>query len=222
MAKPFDQYRHFVRWFCLVFALVILSGGFAGPVRAADETLDAFLQRLTAQSASVSSFQCDFRQERHLAIFAKPVIFTGLLAMVRPDRLRWEFTDPIPSTLIFAGDRGMRCGGTAVPQQFDLAADPVMGTVARQLRAWVGGDYGSLGDLYRMELLDGPGLLLFPLDPAMAGFMESIRVAFDVDTLRPVQVRISEQGGDYTLLVFADYQLNISLDDSRFAGCGDQ
>ena len=59
--------------------------------------LDGFLRKLEREAATIDSFSCSFTQVRHLAIFPSPVKFSGSLVLVKPDRLRWEFREPIPS-----------------------------------------------------------------------------------------------------------------------------
>ena len=112
--------------FSLVVFLTVLCF-FPAAALAAPE-LDKFFQEIQAASAQVQSFSSEFVQERRLALFTDPVIFHGKLTVIRPDRLRWEFTAPVPSALIFDGKKGIRCNDKAPPAHFDLGTDPVMRT----------------------------------------------------------------------------------------------
>ena len=72
------------------------------PVFAEDNgKLSSFIHDVEAKAATVKTLTCTLKQERHLAIFARPVIFRGRMALEKPDKLRWEFTSPIASVLIF-------------------------------------------------------------------------------------------------------------------------
>lgn len=108
-----------------------------------------------------------FTQEKQLAMFDAPVKFRGRLAMEPPDRLRWEFTSPIPSALIFNGSSGLRCSDGAEPAHFSLKDDPVMKVVAEQLWLWLGGDYSSLENRYLLEKKGEASLLVTPLQKRM-------------------------------------------------------
>lgn len=183
------------------------------------ETLNDFLARVEARAAGVRSFTCDFRQERKLAIFAKPVVFSGKLYLARPDRLRWEFTKPIASLLILDGKIGRRCGEGSPASEFNLDRDPVMRLVTGQLKTWTSGAYRDLQGDFTLELATGPALVLKPRKEGLASFLKRIVVLFDPDSLQPVRVEIHEEGGDRTLISFSGYQLNQELAAELFSAC---
>ncbi|MBW1939470.1 MAG: outer membrane lipoprotein carrier protein LolA, partial [Deltaproteobacteria bacterium] len=121
------------------------------PVFAKDNgKLSLFIHDIEARAATVKTLSCILKQERHLAIFARPVIFRGRMALEKPDKLRWEFTSPIPSVLIFNGAEGLKCSGNSEPQRFNLLTDPVMQMVSKQIWTWVNGSYATLQEQYRM------------------------------------------------------------------------
>ncbi len=188
-----------------------------------DKDLPALLKVLEAKAAEVRTLTCNLKQERHLAIFSQPVVFRGRLALARPDKLRWEFSSPIHSVLIFNGTHGIRCRGESDPLRFDLNADPVMQMVSRQIWTWMDGAYSSLRKSYRIAALDpGPGLVIFPKDKKLAGVISRIEISFHPDFLQPTRVEIQEQGKDYTVITFSDHVLNRSIDESLFIQCSSQ
>jgi outer membrane lipoprotein-sorting protein len=183
--------------------------------------MDQFFQEIQAASARVQSFTSEFVQERRLAIFTAPVIFHGKLTVIRPDRLRWEFTSPVPSALIFNGKMGMRCNDKAPPTYFDLGSDPIMRTVAEQLWLWLGGDYSKLSDKFNMSSQDN-SLIITPQEKATAEYVGTITITFDTISKQPAQVLIAEPGGDSTLMRFNSYVLNESIPESLFSSCAAQ
>lgn len=193
----------------------------AQPVLAAEsEELSSFLAEIQAASDQVRSFSSQFIQERRLALFAEPVIFHGSLTVVRPDRLRWEFTSPIPSVLIFRGEQGIRCNDKAPPAHFDLGNDPIMRTVAEQLWLWLGGDYSRLNVLYRMEKSGDSSLRITPKEQAMLDYISSITITFSKTSRQPEKVEIVDPGGDTTIMSFHSYVLNGNVSDALFSSCG--
>ena len=191
------------------------------PVFAEDNgKLSSFIHDVEARAATVKTLTCILKQERHLAIFARPVIFQGRMALEKPDKLRWEFTSPIASVLIFNGAKGLKCSGNSEPQRFNLATDPVMQMVSKQIWTWVNGSYATLQEQYRMVLLEqGPCLVLTANDPKIARAISSVKISFNPDSLQPTTVRIQEPGGDHTVISFSDFILNQSLDRSLFTKC---
>jgi outer membrane lipoprotein-sorting protein len=191
------------------------------PVFAEDNgKLLSFIHDVEAKAATVKTLTCTLKQERHLAIFARPVIFQGRMALEKPDKLRWEFTNPIASVLIFNGTKGLKCSGNSEPQRFNLATDPIMQMVSKQIWTWVNGSYATLQEQYHMILLEqGPCLVLTSNDPKIARAISSVKISFNPDSLQPTTVRIQEPGGDHTVISFNDFVLNQLLDQSLFTRC---
>ena len=184
------------------------------------EELQDFLKEIQAASDEVRSFSSGFVQERKLSLFTEPVTFHGSLTVVRPDRLRWEFPSPVPSVLIFSGERGMRCNADAPPVSFDLGSDPIMRSVAEQLWLWLGGDYSRLDVLYRMEKTGPNTLTITPKEEGVAKFISAIAITFNKANRQPEKVEIAEPGGDSTTINFQSYVLNSSTPDILFTVCG--
>ncbi|PXF54481.1 MAG: outer membrane lipoprotein carrier protein LolA [Deltaproteobacteria bacterium] len=192
----------------------------APPVFAQDNSrLSSFIHDVEAKAATVKTLTCTLKQERHLAIFARPVIFQGRMALEKPDKLRWEFTSPIASVLIFNGTKGLKCSGNSEPQRFNLATDPIMQMVSKQIWTWVNGSYATLQEQYRMVFEPGPCLVLTANDPKMARAISSVKISFNPDSLQPTTVRIQEPGGDHTVISFSDFILNQPLNQSLFTRC---
>lgn len=197
----------------LLAALCFLPG-----LSLAAPEMDKFFQEIQAASAQVQSFSSQFVQERRLALFAEPVLFHGKLTVVRPDRLRWEFTAPVPSALIFNGKQGMRCHDKGPPVYFDLGSDPIMRTVAEQLWLWLGGDYSKLNEKYHMASQD-TSLIITPKEQATAEYIGAVTITFNAATKQPEKVLIVEPGGDSTLISFTSYELNGSVPEILFSQC---
>lgn len=198
----------------MMMLLALGQGGTAG----ADEGTAVLLGEIRQATASVTAFRSQFVQERRLSLFAEPVIFHGSLTVVRPDQLRWEFTKPVPSALIFNGRSGLRCNDQAPPSRFDLDTDPIMRTVAEQLWLWLGGDYSKLGDGYQLQS-EGDSLIIRPKDEKTREYVEKITITFNRHTLQPERVAIDEPGGDATLLRFTATDQDGDVDPALFTRC---
>lgn len=202
--------------FCCI---VIAPGPFSAVAEESRLDLEDFLRRVEENSASISSFSCDFTQVRHLTIFPKPVKFSGRLSLAKPDKLRWEFVEPLPSVLVLNGKKGLKCSEGGPVREFDLDLDPVMRLVAGQLWAWTSGSYRDLKDDFDFELLPGPVLVFSPITNGAGSFISKIRVVFDPDFLQPLSVEIGEPGGDRTVISFSGYKRNIALQTTLFTEC---
>ena len=204
----------------LLWCILLVVGSSRPLIAAESEDLSGFLSEIQTASEKVRSFSSEFVQERRLALFAEPVIFHGSLTVVRPDRLRWEFTAPLPSVLIFRGEQGIRCNDKAPPAHFDLGTDPIMRTVAEQLWLWLGGDYSRLNALYLMEKSGPSALRITPKNQAMLDYISSVTITFNTISRQPEKVEIADPGGDTTIISFTSYVLNGNSPEVLFTRCG--
>ena len=182
------------------------------------EPLDQLLQQVEEKASGTKTVQCSFLQERILTIFSKPVLFRGKMLLSRPDKLRWETIEPIPSALVFSGDMGLRCNDDVPPVRFDLQTDPVMKMVAEQIWTWADGDYERLRNKFNIKLIEEHTIELVPASPT-GQVIQSIKVSFGQETLQPITVEVLENGGDSTRIRFSDYHLNQPVADAWFTTC---
>lgn len=187
-----------------------------------DRELQSFLEKVRSRSDKIKTLSCKLIQERHLALFSKPVIFEGRLAVVRPRKLRWQFTTPVPSLLLLDDEKGLRCNDDTPPVRFDLQTDPIMRMVAEQLWTWLDNDYTKLDQQYRLTLSNDSSLLIEPKETTVAEVIAAIRISFHPENLQPERVEITEPGGDRTIITFRDFQLDLPLADSLFNQCSDE
>ena len=206
-------------WGCFVVSALLFALNISVVLAAEQDELEDFLKNLQNASDQVSSFSSEFVQEKHLSLFSQPVIFTGKLVIVRPDRLRWEFTSPIPSVLLFNGDQGTRCNDRQQPEHFQLSSDPIMKTVAEQLWLWLGGDYNRLNSLYNLEKEGESTLVIRPRDFQTSEYVTDVSIFFDTRSLQPLLVEIREPGGDLTRILFGATVMNVELPENIFTQC---
>lgn len=202
--------------FLATFALLV----FLSPSAVSSENkLDLLLAEVKSKSLQLNSLSADFIQEKRLALFQNPITFTGKIALVRPNKLRWEFLDPVPSVLIFNENFGQRCVKGSDPQKFDLATDPVMKMVAEQLWTWLDGDYTKLKDDYSLQLVKDLSLDIRPKNKSMQEIIEKITLQFEQHSLQPETIQILEPGGDLTSIKFSNHTLAPTLPETTFRVC---
>jgi len=188
------------------------DGGFSN----ADQLISAVMKR----AGEASSLSCRFVQEKHMSMLAQPVVFTGRMNVRRPDRLRWEFTSPVPSIFIIDGAKIKRCTPSTRPVEFDMNSNPALKQAAVQMLAWVSGNFRGIQGMFSITLAKrGTGLVMEPRDPVCGAGISRITVMFNPDTLRPATVQIDEQGGDWTRISLSGYRINPNLSDNIFESC---
>jgi len=153
----------------LIFLIYWVSFSFLNPISLAsaietDNELDLLIRQIQKKSSSIQAFSCKFNQTRHLAIFSKPVVFSGILTLSKPDKLRWQVTDPIPSVILLNNTKGMRCSGHSKQFSFDLASGPKMHLIYKQFFQWLSGSIDTLHEFYEVKQLSKYRIALMPLN----------------------------------------------------------
>jgi outer membrane lipoprotein-sorting protein len=198
---------------CAIVCLLLFA---SAPLRAAG-TQDEVLARLARNAAGIETLQGRVLQEKRLEMFKDTVTSRGRFAYHRPDRLRWELTDPVVTGFVLTGPTGRRWHGlTGKTEAFRLESDPMMRVVAVQILASVRADFSPLLKEYRISVAsESPvALVLEPLTPNP--FVERVTVTFSKKTEYVESVTVREQGGDQTTFSFTDVEVNRPLPDGTF------
>ncbi len=196
-----------------VLALSLLAA--AAPSGAS--TTDEVLARLARGAAQVESLQAHIVQEKHLEMFQDVVVSKGRLAYRRPDRLRWELTEPVATGFVVAGSSGRRWHGlTGRTEPFELERDPMMKVVAGQLLSWARADFGAMRRDYRIAVVSEAPITL-QLEPLAANaFVARVTMVFSKSGDHVESVTVEEKGGDRTVMRFTDVEVNRPLPDGLF------
>ena len=201
------------RPFAAALALSLL--GAAVPSGAA--TTDEVLARLARDAARVETLQAGIVQEKRLEMFQDTVISRGRFAYRRPDRLRWELTEPVATGFVIAGSSGRRWHGlTGKTEPFDLERDPMMKVVAGQLLGWAHADFDAMRRDYRIVVASEAPVTL-QLEPlATNAFVARVIMVFAQSGNHVESVTVEERGGDRTVMRFTDVEVNLPLPDELF------
>lgn len=188
----------------------------AAPLHAAGPQ-DEVLARLARNAAGIETLQGRVLQEKRLEMFKDTVSSRGRFAYRRPDRLRWELTDPVVTGFVLTGPAGRRWHGlTGKTEAFTLESDPMMRVIAGQILASVRADFSPLQKEYRVSVSsESPvTLLLEPLTPN--AFVEMVTVTFSRKNEYVESVTVREKGGDQTTIGFSEVEVNRPLPDGTF------
>jgi outer membrane lipoprotein-sorting protein len=183
------------------------------------EELQALLNRLETNLGGLKTLQVDFVQEKHLSIFTSVVKSEGRILFERPDKVRFEITQPFRSVLITNGEAVARyeceSGGW---KKLDAGDAPMVLIVTRQISAWLEGRFRDESGTYDISAEAGepPIIVLTPRDEGLRKYISAIRLRLDSAVARVTSVTICEPSGDYTLMTFADESRNAALPANAF------
>jgi hypothetical protein len=181
----------------------------------ADDAVDALFARVARARSSMRTLQGPFTQVRTIGLLATDVRSTGTLALVRPDRLRWELAPPdsvvfwmLPEGLAYRSAQGTG----RVP-----SATPRIGAMLEDLRTLLGGDLSHLRTRWDLRVArdDASGAELAATARTPDAPLKSFQFSLAPDLVRPVRALLVEGRHDRTAIDFGALQVDAPVDDAK-------
>ena len=181
--------------------LLVLALLTASLAHAADAPWD--IERLMQALARVQVGRADFVETKTIAMLDKPVVSSGQLFYVAPDKLEKRTLKPRPESMIIEGNTlVIERGRQNITMQVDSA--PELAGFVNSIRGTLAGDRRALERSFALSL-EGPPqrwlLTLKPLDQRMAAAVASIRIAGVQDDVRSVE--ILQADGDRSVMAIS-------------------
>ena len=87
---------------CLTVLLLVICGNMFSQTgrKLSESERPAFEQKMIDRLKEIKTLQCDFVQEKTSALVKEKAVSKGIMQFQYPSMLRWEYSNPTPSTLI--------------------------------------------------------------------------------------------------------------------------
>jgi outer membrane lipoprotein-sorting protein len=187
---------------CVLLLLLMLPAVLlAGLAQSADARWD--IGQLMQALSKVSVGRADFVETKFIAMLDKPVVSSGQLFYVAPDKLEKRTLKPRPESMIIEGNTLLiERGRQNMTLQVDSA--PELAGFVNSIRGTMAGDRKALERSFALSL-EGPPqrwlLTLKPLDARMAAAVASIRIAGVLDDVKSVE--ILQADGDRSVMAIS-------------------
>ena len=202
-------------WITLVGTLVAASSlHAAGPV-----TLAHVIKQVQEQQKKTATLQADFRQEKELALMAKPEVSSGTFTYSRPSNVLWTYNTPKRVQMVIAG-------GFLTTYYPELAKAERIDVKRFEDRIFkYMGATGAIDELARyfdFTFTNKPADPLYVLDlkpktGAVAKRVQRIKLWIDKKTYLTTKIEYVEGDGDITRYEFSNLRINEPIPASRFA-----
>jgi outer membrane lipoprotein-sorting protein len=202
-------------WITLVGTLVAASSlHAAGPV-----TLAQVIKQVQEQQKKTATLQADFRQEKELALMAKPEVSSGTFTYSRPSNVLWTYDTPKRVQMVIAGG-------------FLTTYYPELGKAERidvkrfedRIFKYMGatGAIDELARYFDFTFTDAKSKSVFVLDltpknRAVSKRVQRIKLWIDKSTYLTSKIEYVEGDGDITRYEFTNVRINESVPPSKFA-----
>ena len=177
------------------------------------------LKRISEHIRLTQTYQADFEQQRHMAMFLDVLKSTGRIYFQMPDKLRWETNNPYVSLLISNGGHVARfVEENKRLRKLDPGMEEMFQQIVEEMTGIMRGDFHALFSGYRILLSQsGTQLLLLPRSKDLQHSIASLEFQLEKQTGRVERVIIREPQKDYIEISFYNVKENPVLDPSVFS-----
>lgn len=192
----------------------------AAPVRAAGPvTLESVVKKIQEQQRKTNTLQAEFRQEKELALLAKPEVSTGTFLYSKPNNVFWSYEAPKKVQMVIAG-------GVMTTYYPDLSKAEKIDVKRFEDRIFkYMGASGAIDELARyfdFTFTDSPSKPTYVLDlkpktRAVGKRVQRIKIWIDKKSYLTSKIEYVEGDGDVTRYEFTSIRVNDPVPQSRFA-----
>jgi outer membrane lipoprotein-sorting protein len=215
-----------------VLALAMLAAvpSFAAPPRGSTpdpsapglsgtQRLQALLDRVRIEQQKLKTLEARFVQHQESSMLAAPEESKGVFSYAAPDRVRWEYQQPSPITVVIQGDQM-----TTWYRDLRRADLVKVGRYSNQVLKYLGasGDMQALLDYFTVKL-SMPGkkgdpyrMALVPRYARISKRLKAMTLWIDSGSYFPTRMEYVEADGDTTSYEFLDLKRNAPIPSDRF------
>jgi outer membrane lipoprotein-sorting protein len=175
-----------------------------------------FEQKMLAQAKQIKRLHCNFVQTKTSVLVAEKAAAKGVLLYQSPYELRWEYTEPTPSTLILNGSNaalidknGKKIGNEKMLKQLGgIIISMINGSGITENKQFSTEIYKVSGS----QIL----VILMPVQKRLKEFYSAIELKIDAKTLLASEIILNEKSGDKTVISLENNELNKKIPQDKF------
>lgn len=198
---------------CALTALPLLAAKKSDP-----SSLDEVIRRVQDQQRKTGTLQAEFRQEKTLALLAKPEVSTGTFVYSKPNNVLWSYDTPKRVVMLISG--GVL---TTYYPELNKAERVDVKRFEDRIFKYMGatGAIDELSRYFDFTFTNKPSdtaylLDLKPKTGAVSKRVQRIRLWIDKQSYLTTRIEYTEGDGDITKYEFAHILVNQPVEQSRF------
>ncbi len=199
-----------------ISAAVLSLPAFAAPVD--PNSLDEVIRKVQAQQKTTSTLEADFRQEKILALLAKPEVSTGHFTFSKPNNVLWRYDAPKRVEMLIAN--GML---TTYYPELNKAEQIEVKRYQDRIFKYMGAsgaidELGAYFDFTFRNVSTAPSfeLDLKPKTKGIAKRVRHIKIWIDKKSYLTTKFEYTEGDGDITRYDFTNVRVNQPIEQKRF------
>ena len=181
-----------------------------------DEKKQDFEQKIIEHSKNIKTLQCAFVQEKTSKLVSDKAVAKGVMFYQSPAMLRWEYTEPTPSTLILNRNNaalldrnGKKTGNEKMLKQLGgIIISMINGNGITQNKQFA----AELYEIDAAQML----VVLTPVQKRLSDFYNDIKLRINTKTMLATSITLDEKSGDKTVISLIDVVLNSEIPQDKF------
>ena len=173
---------------------------------AQDLSEQKIIEKMTSAAEKIKTVQCDFTQTKQSKMLKGEQVSKGKMFCQQPDKLRWEYTSPRPSTLVLEGTEARLLKGNE-----QGARNKFIGEMARMIMNSVAGKCLTDSKSFQVSAKELPTKYVATLVPQkkdMKRLYTKLVLHFDIKQETVTEIELHEKNGDKTLIELHDIRIN--------------
>lgn len=199
-------------------ALCALAVILPAAARTDPNSLDEVIKRVQEAQKNTNSMEAEFRQEKTLALLAKPEVSTGHFVYQKPNSVLWTYDAPKRVTMLIADGTlttyypDLRKAEKIEVKRFQDRIFKYMGASGAidELGAWFNFTFSNRAD-QPTYVLD-----LAPKSKQIARRVQHLKIWIDKKSYLTTKFEYTESDGDVTRYEFTNIKVNQPIAQSRF------
>lgn len=164
------------------------------------------IQKMTASAEAIQTVKCNFTQKKQSKMLKGEQVSEGKMFCQQPDKLRWEYTSPKPSTLVLDGTKAqlLKGGEQGTRNKF-------VGEMARMIMNSVAGKCLTDSKTFLVSAKEMPTeyvATLVPQKKDMKRLYAKLVLHYDIKQETVTKIELYEKNGDRTLIELHDISIN--------------
>ena len=182
-----------------------------------DNEKQVFEQKIIEQSKNIKTLHCTFVQEKTSVLVSQKAVAKGVMFYQSPSMLRWEYTEPTPSTLILNGNNAVLFNKDGKK----IGNEKVLKQLGGIIISMINGNGIAQNKQFSLEIyeFDNAHLLivLTPVQKRLKDFYNKIELKIDRKTMLATTITLDEKSGDKTVISLINTILNSNIPQNKFA-----
>ena len=206
-----------------IICIIILFSAICGNIfsqtgrKLSESEAQVFEQKMLEQLKKNTTLQCVLVLEKTASSAAKTVM-RGTMMYQSPSKLRWEYSDPTPSTLILNGHNAAllnkngkknEANEKMLKQLGNFIILMISGRGITQQNKMFSPDFYELANAQML-------VVLTPVQKRMKDLYNKIELKIDQKTMLPNDITLDEKSGDKTVISLKNKVLNIEIQQDKF------